>query len=257
MLPGAVAVAGANPYKSSMTETDHVLIVDDDQEIRDLLSTYLQRNGLRASCARDGVEMWRRLEQADIDLVVLDLMLPGEDGLTLCRNLRANSQIPVLMLTARGEDVDRILGLEMGADDYLPKPFNPRELLARIKSILRRARAQQRQPGPPQVRRYRFAGWTLDTAHRQLLSAQGCPVALSSAEYRLLFILVTHANRVLSRDQLMNLIHNRDAGPFDRAIDIQISRLRQRLGEDARDARLIKTVRNEGYVLAVPVAVDG
>lgn len=237
-----------------MSRADHVLIVDDDEEIRSLLSTYLGRNGFRPSSAADGAAMWKAVQGGDVDLIVLDLMLPGEDGLALCRDLRVRSQIPILMLTARGEEVDRILGLEMGADDYLPKPFNPRELLARIKSILRRVRSL---PDPDatagRVAAYRFADWTLDTVARQLLSPQGVVVTLSSAEYRLLLILLMHATQVLSRDQLMNLIHNRDAGPFDRGIDIQISRLRQRLGEDAREPRLIKTVRNEGYVLAVPV----
>lgn len=250
-----IAAARASPYKQSMPRADHILIVDDDEEIRSLLSAYLGRNGFRASSAADGAAMWKALEGEDVDLIVLDLMLPGEDGLALCRTLRARSQIPILMLTARGEEVDRILGLEMGADDYLPKPFNPRELLARIKSVLRRVRSLPESNVTTEecVTAYRFAGWTLDTVSRQLLSPQGVVVTLSSAEYRLLLILLMHATQVLSRDQLMNLIHNRDAGPFDRGIDIQISRLRQRLGEDAREPRLIKTVRNEGYVLAVPV----
>ena len=241
-----------------MPRPDHVLIVDDDEEIRDLLRAYLGRNGFRASGAADGSAMWEALSAGDVDLIVLDVMLPGEDGLTLCRNLRARSHVPILMLTARGEDVDRILGLEMGADDYLAKPFNPRELLARIKSVLRRAHTLPgRMSEADAPKEFRFAGWTLDTVARQLVSEHGVVVALSSAEYRLLQILLTHANQVLSRDHLMNLIHHRDAGPFDRGIDIQISRLRQRLGEDAREPRLIKTVRNEGYVLAVPVTAVG
>ncbi len=239
-----------------MPAEDHILIVDDDQEIRELLHTYLARNGFRASCAEDGRAMWRLLDRETVDLVVLDLMLPGDDGLTLCRDLRARSDLPVLMLTARGEDVDRILGLEMGADDYLPKPFNPRELLARIKSILRRHRHNGAAPPEVGAQGYRFDGWRLDTVTRQLHSPAGEEVLLSGAEYRLLLIFLTHASEVLSRDQLMNLIHNRDAGPFDRAIDIQVSRLRQRLGEDAREPRLIKTVRNQGYVLAASVAVE-
>lgn len=255
---GAIAHGNHSSYKQDMARPDHVLIVDDDEEIRDLLRAYLGRNGFRTSGAADGPAMWEALSAGDVDLIVLDVMLPGEDGLTLCRNLRARSHVPILMLTARGEDVDRILGLEMGADDYLPKPFNPRELLARIKSVLRRAHTLPgRMTDADAPKEFRFAGWTLDTVARQLVSGQGVVVALSSAEYRLLLILLTHANQVLSRDQLMNLIHHRDAGPFDRGIDIQISRLRQRLGEDAREPRLIKTVRNEGYVLAVPVTAVG
>lgn len=239
-----------------MPRNDHILIVDDDDEIRSLLGTYLARNGLRASTAADGTAMWKALEGAGVDLVVLDVMLPGEDGLALCRALRTRSQLPILMLTARGEALDRILGLEMGADDYLPKPFDPRELLARIKSILRRARSLPDDVHTPQARRYRFGGWTLDAISRQLISPGGVVVSLSSAEYRLLSLFLTHANQVLSRNRLMHLIHNRDAGPFDRAIDIQVSRLRQRLGEDAREPVLIKTVRNEGYVLATQVTAE-
>ncbi|HET7569320.1 MAG TPA: response regulator [Gammaproteobacteria bacterium] len=234
--------------------SDHILVVDDDAEIRTLLSTYLRNNGYRVSAAANGREMRELLEPAAPDLVVLDLMLPGEDGLSLCRDLRSRSNIPVIMLTARGEEVDRILGLEMGADDYLPKPFNPRELLARIKGVLRRTRSL-----PPAERtaqpegNLRFADWTLDTLARQLLSPEGVVVPLSGGEYRLLSILLQHPNRVLNRDQIMDLAKGREAEPFDRSIDVQISRLRNALGDDARNPRIIKTVRNEGYVLAVPV----
>jgi two-component system OmpR family response regulator len=236
-----------------MSAQDHVLVVDDDLEIRSLLRDYLQKNGYRVTAAGDGKEMWAAFEAAPPDLVVLDLMLPGDDGLTLCRDLRARSAVPVIMLTARGEETDRIVGLEMGADDYLPKPFNPRELLARIKSVLRRTRMLPENLQPDSARTIRFAGWTLDVATRNLLSPQGVVVALSGTEYKLLRIFAAHPNRVLTRDQLIDLMLSRDASPFDRSIDVQVSRLRHRLDEDASEPAIIKTVRGEGYVLAAPV----
>jgi two-component system OmpR family response regulator len=233
-----------------------ILIVDDDREISALLAEYLEKNGYRALTAADGKAMSKVLEESRVDLIVLDLNLPGEDGLTLCRNLRTRSDIPVVMLTARGEPLDRILGLEMGADDYLPKPFEPRELFARIRSVLRRTHAlpPNLQASEPQL--MRFAGWTMDFTARHLINPEGVVVALSGAEFRLLKIFLDHANRVLSRDQLLNLTQGRDADPFDRSIDLQISRLRQKLGEDARSPQIIKTVRNEGYVLATVVAKE-
>ncbi|MDZ7592126.1 MAG: response regulator [Rubrivivax sp.] len=233
--------------------TDHILIVDDDAEIRSLLTRYLEKNGLRATAVGDGRAMWRALADGAFDLVVLDLMLPGDDGLTLCRNLRAKSDMPVLMLTARGDETDRIIGLEMGADDYLPKPFSPRELLARIKVILRRTRSLPPNLQPADESRLRFAGWVLDTARRQLVSPAGEVTPIGGAEYKLLHVFVTHPNRVLSRDQLLDLSQGREAEPLDRSIDVQVSRLRQRLGEDPRNPALIKTVRGEGYVLSAPV----
>jgi two-component system, OmpR family, response regulator len=237
-----------------METPPYILIVDDDREISTLLADYLQRNGCVPRVAADGKAMLRQLEQGRTDLIVLDLNLPGEDGLTLCRNLRAHSAIPVVMLTARGEPVDRILGLEMGADDYLAKPFEPRELLARIRSVLRRTHALPPNMQEAPTERARFAGWTMDFTARHLVNADGLIVALSGAEYRLLKIFIEHANRVLSRDQLLNFTQGRDADPFDRSIDLQISRLRQKLGDDARSPQIIKTVRNEGYVLATPVS---
>ena len=239
-----------------MEKTDCILIVDDDLEIRRLLVDYLARNGFEAIAARDGREMWQALERHAVDLIVLDLMLPDTDGLTLCRDLRARStrqNLPVLMLTARGEETDRIIGIEMGADDYLVKPFNPRELLARIKSILRRTRALPPNLAPEAARYLGFAGWTLDTAERLLTAPDGVATPLSGGEYRLLRILLDHPNRVLNRDQLTELIHGREADPFDRAIDVQVSRLRQRLRDDSREPALLKTVRGEGYVLAAAV----
>lgn len=235
-----------------MAKTDHILIVDDDPEIRELLTTYLTKYGYRVTGARDGRQMWRELEKNQIDLVVLDVMLPGDDGLTLCRNLRSNSNIPIVMLTARGEEMDRILGLEMGADDYLPKPFNPRELQARIKAVLWRARELlNSQPDSGEL--FKFAGWTLDTTERHLVGNDDVIVSLSGGEYKLLRAFLERPKRVLSRDQLMGLLEGRDWTPDERAIDIQISRLRKRLREDAREPQLIKTVRGEGYVLSAKV----
>ena len=235
----------------SSTMNDHLLIVDDDPELRELLSDYLRKNGYQTTAVADGPGMWSALSGERIDLVILDVMLPGDDGLVLCRNLRARSNLPVIMLTARGEDMDRIVGLEMGADDYLPKPFNPRELLARIKGVLRRARSLPDEPG--KVRHIRFAGWTLAVENRHLISPQAVVVALGGGEYRLLRVFLEHPNRVLSRDQLMDWTHGREALPFDRSIDVQISRLRRRLGDDPRNPTIIKTVRNEGYMLATRV----
>ena len=244
---------------------DHILIVDDDREIRTLLADYLEKQGLRCTTAADGREMKTALDRHRVDLIVLDLMLPGEDGLTLCRNLRAagpHVNTPVLMLTARGEDMDRILGLEMGADDYLPKPFVPRELLARIRAILRRARAlpPNLDAAPVQhASELGFAHWRLNTVGRHLVGPDGTIVPLSGAEYRLLSVFLSHPQRVLNRDQLMELTQGREADVFDRSIDLLVSRLRQRLGDNAREPEIIKTVRNEGYVLActvTPVAPD-
>jgi len=238
-----------------MENRDCVLVVDDDPEIRRLLADYLERNGFTPMAARDGREMRQALERHAIDLVVLDLTLPDTDGLTLCRDLRAHSSLPVLMLTARGEEADRILGIEMGADDYLVKPFSPRELLARIKTILRRTRALPPNLRPESQRCLAFAGWQLDTATRVLTAPDGVAVSLSGGEYRLLRILLEHPNRVLNRDQLTELIHGRAADTYDRVIDVQVSRLRQRLRDDSREPQLIKTLRGEGYVLAA--AVEG
>jgi two-component system OmpR family response regulator len=234
-----------------------ILVVDDDREIRTLLSEYLSDNGFRSVEAADGVAMWKTLESTGrVDLIVLDLMMPGEDGLALCRKLRANSNVPVIMLTARGQPIDRIVGLEMGADDYLAKPFEPRELLARIRSVLRRTDALPPKQDDGEATRMRFAGWTLDLVARHLVNPDGVVVVLSGAEFRLLRIFLEHAKRVLSRDQLLNLTQGRDADPFERSIDLQVSRVRQKLGEDARDPQLIKTVRNEGYVLTADVKVE-
>ena len=233
-----------------------LLVVDDDAEIRTLLAEQLATAGYLVATAGNGAQMRAALAQEPIDLIVLDLNLPGEDGLTLCRDLRARAATPVIMLTARGEPIDRILGLEMGADDYLPKPFEPRELLARIRSVLRRAEALPANLEPSPIKRARFGDWTLDIEHRHLIAADGRVVMLSGTDFRLLQVFALHANRVLSREQLAALAGGRQIDPLDRAIDLQVSRLRQKLGDDARGAGLIKTVRNGGYVLAAPVTLE-
>ncbi|AJY10669.1 response regulator [Burkholderia dolosa] len=241
-----------------MDKIDHVLIVDDDRAIRELIADYLEKNGMRVSLAANGREMRNVLDDGAPDLIVLDLMLPGEDGLALCRDLRAGKfrTVPVLMLTARGEETDRIIGLEMGADDYLAKPFAVRELLARIRSVLRRARML---PPGMQVTEtaamLAFGEWRLDTTGRHLLDTEGTLVALSGAEYRLLRVFLDHPQRVLTRDQLLNLTQGRQSDPFDRSIDLLVSRLRQRLRDGAREPRYIKTLRNEGYVFSSAVTV--
>lgn len=240
-----------------MDALDHILVVDDDRELRSLLSAYLQKQGYRVTAVADGKAMRAAINTSRPDVVVLDVMLPGEDGFSLCRELRARSEIPIIMLTARGEETDRIVGLELGADDYLAKPYSPRELLARIKSVLRRARSLPDNLKPDHARQFRFAGWSLDTATRNLTSPEGVIVALSGTEFRLLRIFLDHPNSVLTRDQLVDLMLARDAVPYDRAIDVQVSRLRQRLGEGAREPSIIKTVRGQGYVLAAHVDAVG
>jgi two-component system, OmpR family, response regulator len=236
-----------------MNERPHLLIVDDDREIRTLLGQYFETHGYRTTAVADGKALRKVLEESHVDLLVLDLMLPGEDGVTLCRDLRKRSQLPVIMLTARGDDVDRIAGLEVGADDYVPKPFNPRELLGRVKAVLRRSAHAPRDPDPASVRGFKFAGWRLDTTSRALEGPAGATVPLSGAEYRLLAVLLASGNRVLSRAQLTELLRGREADPLDRSIDVRVSRLRQILAEDARAPQIIKTVYGEGYVVGVAV----
>ena len=241
-----------------MDHVDHILIVDDDREIRELVSEYLKRNGLRVTVAADGRQMRGFLDANTVDLIVLDIMMPREDGLMLCRELRAgrHKAVPVVMLTARSDETDRIIGLEMGADDYVLKPFAARELLARINAVLRRTRML-----PPNLqiseagKVLTFGDWRLNTVGRHLLDKEGTEVTLSGAEYRLLRVFIDHPNRVLNRDQLLNLTQGRDAELFDRSIDLLVSRLRQRLRDDARDPAYIKTVRSEGYVFSVSVEI--
>jgi two-component system, OmpR family, response regulator len=236
-----------------MTDAPHILVVDDDREIRALLRDYLEKNGFRATAVGDGQETRRALERNRFDLIVLDLMLPHESGLDICRALRATSDVPIIMLTALGDEIDRIVGLEVGADDYLPKPFNPRELLGRIKAVLRRTALAPRAAESAGVRAYRFGDWRLDTTERALVSSEGERVELGGAEYRLLCTLLENAPRLLTRAELMDQLRGRDLDPFDRSIDVRVSRLRQTLRDDARAPRIIKTVYGEGYVIGVPV----
>lgn len=239
-----------------MDGTPHLLVVDDDREIRDLLGRFLKKHGFRVTLARDGREMREALASWRIDLVVLDLMLPGEDGVTLCRDLRRKSDLPVIMLTAMSDETDRVVGLEVGADDYVAKPFSSRELLARIKAVLRRMQNVRSTPEATSGLVYRFADWRLDPKARRVTSPDGLMVALSAGEFELLHAFVTHPGRVLSREQLLDLTHGRDAGPFDRSIDIQVSRLRRKIEWDSSAPELIKTVRAGGYMLAAQVETD-
>jgi len=230
-----------------------ILVVDDDPEIRDLLCDFLRSAGLRPAAVADGEAMWQWLARHTADLVVLDVMLPGTDGLALCRSLREHTHIPVVMLTARGALLDRILGLEMGADDYLPKPFDPRELLARIKVVLRRQPAALAEPDHPAL--LEFAGWRLDQRDRQLTSPQGVLVPLAQSDWRVLCALAHNPHRTLSRDYLAEHVFGKERNAQDRAIDVCVSRLRQHLEDEPRQAQLIRTVRNAGYVLTCDVTV--
>jgi len=230
------------------------MVVDDDREIRDLLARFLGRHGFRVTTAQDGKEMRRALADWRIDLVILDLMLPGEDGLSLCRELRARSPVPVVTLTILGEETDRILGLEMGADDYLPKPFNPRELLARVKAVLRRSQGVNAPARGAAAMAFRFAGWRLDRGPRRLESPDGLVVDLTAGEFDLLAPFAEHPQQVLTRDQLLDLTQGRIAAPFERSIDMQVSRLRRKIETDPNEPALIKTVRGGGYVFTPNVS---
>ena len=235
-----------------MAARPHILIVDDDREIRDLTGRYLRKHGFRVDSAGDAKAMDRLLRDGRFDLVVLDLMLPGEDGLSICRRLRASTRVPIVMLTAVAEDTDRIIGLEIGADDYLTKPFNPRELLARIRAVLRRAEGPG-SPADPVEGVLTFSGWRLDPARRELRDPQGVLIELTAGEFGLLTALVERPRRVLSRDRLLDLTRGRDAQPFDRSIDVQISRLRRKIEGDPKNPKMIKTVRSGGYIFTLPV----
>lgn len=236
---------------------DHILVVDDDKGIRDVLGEFLAQQGYRVSLAKDGQEMKSLLDKEKIDLIILDIMMPGEDGLRLCRELRVSSCIPIIMLTAIGEEMDRILGLEMGADDYLSKPFNPRELLARIRGVLRRSSGKP-EPEIETVghKHYTFLGWRLDRGARKLYSPDNLEISLSSGEFTLLVVFLERPQMVLSRDYLLDLTKNRSAAAYDRSIDIQISRLRQKIEPDQKNPTILKTVRGGGYVLACEVEME-
>jgi two-component system, OmpR family, response regulator len=237
-----------------MNESPHILVVEDDRDISRLVGRYLRDNDCRVSLAGNGHEMHEAMLSNRIDLVVLDVMLPGEDGLALCRRLRSNSRIPVVMLTARGEELDRILGLEMGADDYMSKPFNPRELLARIRAVLRRTSFTGVAAGERVARRLTFQRWEVDCTKRTLIDPQGRLVTLTSAEFDLLQVLCERAGRTLTREQLLDLTQGRSAGAFERSIDVLISRIRRKIERDPHCPELIKTVRSGGYVFTPDVA---
>ena len=226
----------------------NILIVEDDRETRTLIAKYLRSNACHVTTAADGREMVRAMTDHRIDLLILDVMLPGEDGLSLCRKVRAESQTPIIMLTARGEDVDRIVGLEMGADDYMAKPFNPRELLARIHAILRRQAAALTVSAIDGATALGFLGWRIDLRLRELRNPAGARVAMTSAEFDLLRTFCERAGRVLSRDSLLDLTQGRNAGSFERSIDVLVSRIRRKIENDPQEATMIKTVRSGGYI---------
>ena len=232
-----------------------ILLVDDDQDIRELLDIYLTRAGFQVRTVGDGAGFRQALEDTPGDLLILDVMLPDEDGFSLCRWVRQHPRfatIPIIMLTASSDETDRVVGLELGADDYIGKPYSPRELLARIKAILRRA-----GPEPAAATRYyRFDDFRLDSVERKVVDAQGREVALTGLDFQLLKIFVEHPGKVLDRDMLCGQTRGRDAGPLDRSLDVQVSRLRQRLGDDGKQPRLIKTVRGAGYVFSAEVTAE-
>lgn len=236
-----------------MDSSPHILLVEDHREIRELVQRALQREGFRVSTASDGRIMRKLLADSRIDLILLDLMLPGEDGLSLCRAVRAESHVPIIMLTAKGEEVDRVIGLEMGADDYLPKPFGSRELVARIRAVLRRAPVASPPTSPAQ--RYQFDRWVLDVERRELSGMNGVSVALSSGEFDLLLVMVERPKRVLNREQLLDLARGRNVAALDRSIDTQISRLRRKVERNYLEPQLIKTIWGSGYMFTPSVEV--
>lgn len=235
--------------------TPHILIVEDDAEISALIAKYLKTNDMRTSIAASGREMDQLLADRRVNLIVLDLMLPGEDGLSICRRLRANSNIPIIMLTALKDEIERIVGLEMGADDYISKPFNPRELLARIRAVLRR-QIDDEIPRSADVKRYNFSGWYVDAIRRRLYDPDKTRITLTGAEFDLLIVFCERPGRVLSRDKLIDLTQGRDAHPSERSIDILVSRLRQKMEANPRDPELLQTIRSNGYLFAPQVVIE-
>ena len=238
-----------------MQTSPHIVFVEDDREISALVARYLRANDCRVSLAADGREMAAIMGSSRVDLVILDLMLPGEDGFTLCRRLRSQAETPIIMLTAKHEEVDRIIGLEMGADDYVTKPFSPRELLARIRAVLRRSRLADVPATQAGVRIAAFLGWTVDLARRTVESPQAARVAVTDAEFELLRVFCERPGRILSRDQLLDLTQGRAAGPFERSIDILVSRLRRKIEANPQEPEIIKTVRSGGYMFTPDVAL--
>ncbi|WP_262021653.1 response regulator [Vibrio quintilis] len=239
-----------------MDKSYRILVVDDHSDIRELLKRFLMQHGMVVSVAADGEEMVQQMNHGHFDLLILDLMLPGKDGVTLCREVRAKSDIPVIMLTALGEEIDKIVGLEVGADDYIPKPFNPRELLARIRAVLRRhfTIPQVHDQLAGQHFLYQFDGWTLDSASRELKDPQGTLIALTSTEFELLVAFLSHPGVVLSREDLLRLVQGRGADVYDRAVDTLISRLRKKIESDPKSPRLIKTIWGGGYQFSCEVS---
>jgi two-component system, OmpR family, response regulator len=236
-----------------MRQIPHLLVVDDDRGIRELLGDLLPKRGFKVTAVRDEPEMRRVLASAEVDLIILDVMLPGRDGLSICRDLRATERTPIVMLTARGDPVDRVVGLEMGADDYLPKPFDLRELEARVRAVLRRSGQDNGPTGSERGKALGFSGWKLEVQQRQLSSPEGMIVELTSGEFDVLMAFAERPQRILSREQLIDIARGRDATPFDRSIDVQISRLRRKIEDDPKLPILIKTVRGGGYLFTPAV----
>jgi two-component system OmpR family response regulator len=249
MLPGALG----NKHMAESGTQPHILVVDDARDIREPLARYLKENGYRATPAESAAAARRALRTAGIDLVILDIMMPGEDGLSLCRHIRESTGTPVIMLTARGEELDRIVGLEIGADDYVAKPFNPRELLARIGAVLRRTNTLPPRLRGPAVERYRFGEWTFNASQREISGSDGLAIPLSSGEFKLLMAFLERPKVALSREQLLDLTKGRDAEVFDRSIDNQVSRLRRKIEIDPKNPRYIKTVWGGGYMFTSEV----
>jgi two-component system OmpR family response regulator len=237
-----------------MESSQHIAVVDDHRDIRELVGRYLTEHGYRVSVAESAAALRRLQERSALDLVVLDIMMPGEDGLSLCKHLRATTELPIILLTALAEDTERIVGLEMGADDYLTKPFNPRELLARIRAVMRRTQALPAKRGQPRGNTMRFDRWVLEIGRRELVGEDGVAVPLSTAEFRLLCAFLDHAGMVLSRDQLLDLTAGRNADPFDRSIDNQVSRLRKKIEAEPKNPTLIKTHWGGGYCFTAQVS---
>jgi DNA-binding response OmpR family regulator len=249
--PGAFRICEKVQLEGAMAGEPHVLIVDDERDILDPLASYISKNGFRVSKARDAAAAREILAAHSIDIALIDIMMPGEDGLSLTGFIRATSKVPVILLTAKAEETDRIVGLELGADDYVTKPFSPRELLARIKAVLRRT--SDGHVKAPDAEAYAFGDWVLRTGERELVDKRGQAVPLSTGEYNLLLAFVTHPKRVLTRDQLLDLSQGRELAAFERSIDNHISRLRRKVEADPRDPKLIKTVWGGGYTLAAEV----
>jgi len=237
-------------YNDTMNKIPRILVVDDDQQICSLLKEFLGKHNYQVIIAHDGTQMWRALKQKTVDLIILDVMMPGVDGITLCRQLREKSTTPIIILSAMGDDTDRIVGLKVGADDYLPKPFNPKELLARIEALLRRTSGEldsKLQPTLKRMPKFKFVDWILDCNKRHLITPDGLTVPLSAGEYELLLTFIKHPQRVLSRDQLLDLTKDKEGTPFDRAIDVQVGRLRKKIEKDVKNPKIIITVRGGGY----------